>query len=51
MVSKRSVAMVLSDVYHVLDINNHLKAGNDMNCIERFSTYRAVNVVHFSCNN
>jgi len=49
-VSKRSVAMVLYDVYHVLDINSSLKAGNDMNYIERFSTYRAVHVVRFSCN-
>jgi len=31
MVSKRTVPVVLSDVYHVLDISNHLKAGIDMN--------------------
>jgi oligoribonuclease NrnB/cAMP/cGMP phosphodiesterase (DHH superfamily) len=50
MISNRSVAIVLSDVYHVVDINNRLKAGTDVNYIERFSTYRAVNV-RFSCNN
>jgi len=31
MVTKISVTIALSDVYHVLDINSHLKAGIDMN--------------------
>jgi len=30
MVSERSVTIALSDVYHVLHTNNHLKAGIDM---------------------
>jgi hypothetical protein len=44
------MTLVLSDVYHVLDINSHLQAEIGVNYIERFSTYRAVNV-RFSCNN